>query len=196
MMTPLQSLYNWTLRIAAHKHAVWWLAGISFAQSSFFPIPPDVALMPMCLADRSKSFRYAFICTISSVLGGILGYAIGYFLFETIGKAIVEFYGLAGEFDNFKSKFNSWGIWIVFISGFSPIPYKIITIASGVTHMELAPFIIASIAGRTVRFYFVAGLIWKFGARIQNFIEKYLSLLTLLFFVLLIGGFISLKYIL
>lgn len=196
MTNSLKNLYNWTLRIAAHRRASWWLAGISFAQSAFFPVPADVALMPMCLADRGKSFRYATICTVSSVLGGLLGYAIGYFLFETAGKAIIRFYGFEDAFSTFKNNFNDWGNWIVFISGFSPIPYKVITIASGVTHMQLLPFVIASLVGRAVRFYFVAGLIWKYGTHVQGFIEKYLGWLTVLFFTLLIGGFIGLKYIL
>ncbi|MBI3441277.1 MAG: DedA family protein [Proteobacteria bacterium] len=196
MIEPLQRIYNWVLRIAAHEHAVLWLAGLSFVESSVFPIPVDVALMPMCLANRDKAFRYALICTVSSVIGGILGYAIGYFLFETIGKTIIEFYGLTKEFAIFRGKFNEWGVWVVFIAGCAPIPYKVITIASGVTQMKLVPFTVASIAGRSVRFYCVAGLIWKYGAPIQAFIEKYLGQLTLLFFALLIGGFIGLKYLL
>ena len=189
-------MYDWTMRIAAHKHAAWWLAGISFIESSVFPIPPDVALMPMCVANRDKAFRYAFICTISSVIGGMFGYAIGYFLFETLGKAIVDFYGLSKEFDTFKNKFNDWGGWIVFIAGCAPIPYKVITIASGVTKLNMMTFVIASTAGRGLRFYLVSALLWKFGAPIQAFIEKYLGRLTIIFFVLLIGGFIALKYLL
>src|ERR1700735_354579 len=114
MKNPLRRLYNWTLHVAAHRHAVLWLAGISFAESSFFPIPPDVALMPMCIANRDKAFRYATICTASSVIGGLFGYAIGYFLFESIGTHILKFYGLTHEFSVFSAKFNTWGAWIVF----------------------------------------------------------------------------------
>ncbi len=196
MFKPLRRLYNWTLRIAAHKHAVWWLAGISFIESSIFPIPPDVALMPMCIAERDKAFRYATVCTVSSVVGGLFGYAIGYFLFESIGSHILAFYGLTHEFDVFKEKFNDWGAWIVFVSGCAPIPYKVITIASGVTRLNLFIFTIASAAGRGLRFYLLAGLLWKYGKPIQTFIEKYLEHLTILFLVLLIGGFIALKYLL
>ena len=196
MIKPLRRLYDWTLHIAAHKHAAWWLAVISFVESSVFPIPPDVALMPMCIANRDKAFRYAFICTASSVVGGLFGYAIGYYLFESIGKHILDFYGLTHEFEVFKGKFNHWGAWIVFVSGCAPIPYKVITIASGVTNLNLLTFTIASIAGRAFRFYLVAGLLWKYGMPIQVFIEKYLEHLTILFFVLLIGGFIALKYLL
>jgi membrane protein YqaA with SNARE-associated domain len=196
MTNPLRRLYNWTLHVAAHKHAVWWLAGISFAESSFFPIPPDIALMPMCIAHRDKAFRYATICTVSSVVGGLFGYAIGYFLFESIGMHILKFYGLTHEFDVFKAKFNDWGAWIVFVSGCAPIPYKIITIASGVTRLNMLTFTIASIAGRGFRFYLLAGLLWKYGKPIEVFVEKYLEHLTILFIVLLIGGFVALKYML
>lgn len=195
-MNPLRRLYIWTLHIAAHRHAAWWLAGISFIESSFFPIPPDVALMPMCIANRDKALRYAFICTASSVVGGLFGYAIGYFLFETIGILILKFYGLTHEFDVFKGKFNDWGAWIVFAAGCLPIPYKVITIASGVTRLNMLTFTVASIAGRAFRFYLLAGLLWKYGKPIQLFVEKYLEHLTILFVVLLIGGFIALKYLL
>ena len=195
-MKPLRCLYDWTMRIAAHKHSVWWLAGISFAESSVFPIPPDVVLMPMCIADHKKSFRYATICTISSVFGGIFGYVIGYFLFESVGAVILNFYDLMGQFTFFQEKYNAFGEWIIFGGGLTPIPYKVITIASGVTHMNIAVFCMASIAGRAARFYLVAALIWKYGKSIQTFIEKYLGLLTILFFTLLIGGFISVKYLL
>ena len=196
MMNSLRRLYDWTMRISAHKHASWWLAALSFTESSFFPIPPDVALMPMCIANRDKAFRYAFICTLATALGGLFGYAIGYFLFESIGKHILEFYGLMKEFNTFKEKFNLWGGWIVFATGFTPIPYKVITITSGVTQMNIPLFFVASVVGRGMRFYLVAALLWKFGAPIQTFIEKYLGLLTIIFFALLIGGFISLKYLL
>lgn len=197
MMTkPLRRLYDQTMRIAAHKHAAWWLAGISFVESSVFPIPPDVVLMPMCLADRSKSFWYATICTVGSVLGGIFGYVIGYFLFESVGKVILNFYDLMGQFTSFQEKYNTWGGWIVFGGGFTPIPYKIITIASGVANMNIFVFCVASIVGRALRFYLIAALLWRYGMPIQTFIEKYLGSLTILFFTLLIGGFISLKYLL
>ena len=194
-MKYIRSLYNWAIAIAAHKHAPWFLTGLAFIESSFFPIPPDITLIPMCIAKREKSFFYAAITTTGSCLGGLLGYAIGFFLFATIGKTILEFYGMMEQFTAFQSKYNEWGGWIVFAGGLTPIPYKVITIASGVTHMNIPMFIIASIAGRAMRFYLLAALLWKFGAPIKSFIEKYLGMLTLLFFILLIGGFISLKYL-
>jgi len=173
MANPIRKLYDWTLRIAAHKHATWGLAGISFAESSFFPIPPDVVLLPMCIADQKKSFRYATICTVSSVIGGLLGYAIGYFLYDTIGIKIVEMYHYQEAFEALKEKYNEYGVWIIIAKGMTPIPYKIVTIASGVAAFP----------------------VWKFGAPIQVFVEKYLTLLTMAFLALLIGGFIALKYI-
>ena len=195
MMKFIRAIYDWTLRLAAHRRATWGLAGISFIESSVFPIPPDVVLIPMCLANRSRAFFYATICTAASVLGGVFGYAIGFFLFETLGRAILEFYGMFEKFDLFQKRYNDWGGWIVFGAGLTPFPYKVITIASGVTKMNLLVFIVASVIGRAARFFLVAALIWKFGAPIKTFIEKYMGILTILFFALLIGGFIALKYV-
>jgi membrane protein YqaA with SNARE-associated domain len=195
-MKLLRRLYDWTLRIAAHKHAAWGLAGVSFIESSVFPIPPDALLIPMCIANRRKSFHYATICTVSSVIGGLLGYAIGYYFYDQFGKHIIEIYGLTQKFGALQEKYTEWGGWIIFAKGLTPFPYKIVTILSGVMHLNLSTFIIASIFGRAVRFYLVAGLLWKFGAPIQQFIEKRLALVTGLFLVLLIGGFIGLRYLL
>jgi membrane protein YqaA with SNARE-associated domain len=195
MMKIIRHLYNKTMSIARHRHAVLGLAGISFIESSVFPIPPDVVLMPLCLAKREKAFYYATVCMVSSVLGGLFGYLIGYFLLETIGHAILNFYGLTKQFEAFKGQYNEWGAWIVVGAGFTPLPYKIVTIASGAAKMNLLVFTICSIIGRSMRFYLVAGLLWKFGAPIQIFIEKYLGLLSFLFFVLLIGGFFAIKYL-
>jgi len=187
----LRKLYDWTLSIAAHRHARWWLAAISFAESSFFPVPPDVALMPMVLAERKRAFEYALICTIASVLGGIAGYAIGYFLFDTIGEWILSTYGYHGKFDAVQQSYNEHGAWIVFTAGLTPIPYKVFTIASGVTQLNLFIFIVASTASRGLRFFAVAGLLWWFGPPIRAFIDKYFGLLSFLFVVLLIGGFLA-----
>lgn len=195
MMKIIRSMYDWTLRVASHRHATWGLFGIAFTESSFFPIPPDVVLMPMCIANRSKAFFYATICCLGSVFGGLFGYAIGFFFFETLGKPILEFYGAMAQFQTFQAKYNEWGGWIVFGAGLTPIPYKVITIASGVTHMDIPLFIITSYFGRAMRFYLVAALLWKFGEPIKIFIEKYLGLLTFLFFALLIGGFVIIKYL-
>jgi len=187
-------MYDWSISLAAHPRAEWALAGITFVESSFFPIPPDVTLIPMCLADRKKSWRYATICTVFSVLGGLFGYAIGYYLYESVGSKIIEFYGKGLEFNELKAHFDEWGGWILVAKGMTPFPYKILTIMSGVFHLSIPVFIVGSIVGRAMRFYLVAGLIWKYGDPIRIFIEKYLNWLCLAFLILLIGGFYSLKY--
>lgn len=196
MKNILARPYHWMLRIAAHRHAVWGLSGIAFIQSILFPLPPDIILMPMCLAERRKSFFYAAVCTAFSVAGGIVAYLIGLYLFDSVGKAILKIYGLTGEFDAFKQKFDEHGAWLVFISGSAPIPYKVIAIASGFVKLPLATFISISTLGRGLRFFTVAALLWKFGAPVQHFIEKHLAKLSLLFFIVLIGGFIAVKYVL
>ena len=192
----LRRLYDFTMGLAAKPRAMWFLGGISFAESSVFPIPPDVLLIPMVLANRSNAWRIALICSIFSVIGGVFGYLIGAVFFDWIGAPIIDFYGYTDKFDNFTQAYNEWGGWIVAFFGLTPFPYKVITIASGVTHLNLAVFMIASVLSRSLRFFLVAGLLWKFGEPIRDFIEKYLGLLTILFFVLLIGGFLALKYLL
>jgi len=195
MMKIIRKLYDWTLRIAAHRHAQWGLFGLSFAESSVFPLPPDLVLIPMCIAERRKAFRFAAICTVGSVLGGLFAYGVGYFLYDTIGVRIVEFYGYQEQFLAFRRLYNEHGAWIVLAGGFTPIPYKLITIASGVTQMDIVAFTVYSVIGRAGRFFLVAALLWKYGAPIKDFIEKYMGWLTILFFILLIGGFIAIKYI-
>ncbi len=192
----LKRLYEWTLEKAGHPKAERWLAGISFVESSFFPIPPDVMLLPMCLARPERALRYALICTIASVVGALLGYAIGYFLFETVGQAILDLYGLGEEFEGFASAFNEQGWLIVLLAGFTPLPFKVITIAAGATAMPLHVLIFAAIIARGARFFLVAILLWKFGEPMKAFIDKYFAILTVLAGILLIGGFIALRYIL
>lgn len=191
----LRRLYDYVMSLAAHPRAAWALAAVSFAESSFFPIPPDVMLIPMVLAKRAKAWAYALWCTIASVLGGAAGYLIGWVFFATIGKAILDFYGLGAEFDSFAGRYNEYGAWIVLFAGLTPFPYKVITIASGVTELNFVVFMLASALARGVRFFLVAGLLYWFGPPIRDFIEKYLGLLTLAFFVLLVGGFFAIKYI-
>lgn len=190
----LRRVYDWTLRMAAHKRAEWALAGVSFVESSVFPIPPDVLLMPMVLADRSKAWRYALIATISSVIGGFLGYAIGYFLFEAVGKPILDFYHVMDKYDSLKHSFDEWGAWIIIAKGWTPIPYKFLTITSGALQFDLLAFTIASVVSRGMRFFLVAGLFWAFGPSIRPFVEERLGLVTTLFVVILVGGFVAIKY--
>lgn len=192
----LRRTYDWMMRMASHDKAPLALAGVSFAESSFFPIPPDIMLIPMILAHRAKAWLYASIATVSSVIGGIAGYAIGYFLFELIGEPILNFYGYSQKFADARQLFNDWGVLILIAKGWTPFPYKILTISAGAFHMPLVPFILASIVARAMRFFLVAGLLYFFGAPIRDFIEKRLSLVTTAFVVLLIGGFVAARYIL
>ncbi len=191
----LRSLYDWTMGLAAHRHATVWLAVIAFAESSVFPIPPDILIIPMVLAAPTRAWRIVAIATAASVLGGLAGYAIGIFLFETIGRAILDFYGYFEKFARFQDWYTAWGGWIVFAGGFSPIPYKVITIASGTVHLDIWTFAIVSLISRGARFLIVAALLWKFGAPIRAFIERWLGPLSLLFVVSLVAGFIVIKYI-
>lgn len=191
----LRRLYDKTLELAAHRHAVWALAGVSFAESSFFPIPPDVMLMPMAVAERRKAWLYAAVCTIASVLGGMAGYFIGYGLFETIGEPILGLYDPERvAWDKFTQLYEEWGFWIVFAAGFSPLPYKVFTIASGVAALNFPIFVIASLLSRGARFFLVSALIYWFGPPIRAFVEKRLGLVTSVFLILLVGGFAVIKY--
>ncbi|MBT5192968.1 MAG: DedA family protein [Rhodospirillaceae bacterium] len=192
----LRALYDRTMALAGHRHANWALAVVSFIESSVFPIPPDVMLIPMVLARRHKAMLIAGICTVASVLGGLLGYAIGLYLFDAIGQPILNFYGYGEKFASFQERYNEWGVWIVLIAGLTPFPYKVITIASGVTGLSLPVFLVASIVARGLRFAIVAALLWRFGEPIRDFIERYLGLLFILFMVLLIGGFAVVKLVL
>jgi membrane protein YqaA with SNARE-associated domain len=190
----MRKLYDWMMQMAAGPKAPHALGVVSFAESSFFPIPPDVMLIPMCLANRAKSWFYATLATVTSVLGGIFGYAIGFFLFIYIGEPLLKFYGGADGFDKVKGWFAAWGVWILIAKGWTPFPFKVLTIAAGAAAMPIVPFILASIVARAMRFYLVAGLIYFFGEPIKAFIEERLTLLTTLFVIALIGGFVAIKF--
>lgn len=193
-MSPIRSVYDWTLRQSGKPHAQWILFAVAFAESSFFPIPPDALLLPMCIAQRSKALRLAAICTIGSVLGGLLGYAIGALLYDTLGQWIIETYHLQAAFERFHQGFNEWGVWIILAKGLTPIPYKLVTIASGVAHFPLIPFVLASMATRGLRFFIVAVLVMKFGAPIQVFVEKHLTWVALGLLGLIVFGFCLVLY--
>lgn len=191
----IKKMYDWAMNVASNPKGLMILCAVSFIESSFFPIPPDVFLIPLVLARRTEAFKIAFYTTVSSVLGGVFGYAIGWFLYDSIGIKILNFYHYTQQFETFCSYYNEWGAWIVFGAGLTPFPYKIITIASGVTHLNFGVFVIASVIARGMRFYLVAWLLWKYGTPMKTFIEKNLGWLSILFFVLLIGGFALLKYL-
>lgn len=191
-----KKLYAWMLNKAASPAATPLLAGVSFIESSVFPLPPDIMLVPMCLANRKKAFWFAFVCSIASVMGGLLGYAIGFFLFETVGKWILNFYGGADNaYEAFKNSFDQYGFWLVLMAGFTPFPFKVITICSGLTKLNLGVFILASAVSRSGRFFLEATLIYIYGDKIRNLLEKHLELITVLFFMLLICGFLLIKFI-
>ncbi len=191
----LRRLYDWVIGLAGSRHALPAMGVVAFAESSFFPIPPDVMLIPMVLANRTKAFRIALICTFCSVIGGLLGYAIGYYFFETAGAWLVKTYGLQAGLERFRQQYAEWGIWVILIKGLTPIPYKLVTIASGAAHFDLFTFVWASIVTRGARFFIVAALLWKYGEPIRAFIEKRLTLVTWLFLIVLIGGFVVVRYL-
>lgn len=185
----LRKMYDKTLELSAHPKAVWYLALVCFIESSFFPIPPYVMIMPMVLANRQKAWFYAAVATISSVLGGLLGYFIGYFFFQSIALPLLEIYSYQDEFAHIQAIYDEYGAWIVLLSGVSPLPYKVITIMSGLAQMNLVVFIACSIVIRALRFFVFAGLLWKFGEPMKGFIDKHFNMLTILFFVLCLGAF-------
>ena len=203
MANPLKKLYNWVIHWADTRWGVTALFLLAFAESSFFPVPPDVLLIACCLGCSKKSFRYAAVCTAGSVLGAMFGFSIGHFIWLTPGG---EFTGVAEfffksvfsieDYYNIKELYEQNNFWVVFTAGFTPIPYKLITITAGVFNINFVMFLIASIVSRGMRFFLIGGLIWKFGAPIKTFIDKYFNALAIAFTVLLIGGFVAVKYLL
>ena len=192
-MQLFSPLYEKVMRWAAHRHAQWYLAGLSFAESSFFPIPPDVMLAPMALADTKKAWRFALITTIFSVIGGAAGYAIGMFAFDLV-QPLLEKAGYMGKYQLAVDWFKQWGVWVVFIAGFSPIPYKLFTIAGGVVAMAFLPFMLASLIGRGARFFIVAGLMAWGGERMDQALRQYVDRIGWMVVVLAIVAFIWLKF--
>ncbi|MGQ7793823.1 YqaA family protein [Faunimonas sp. B44] len=191
----LRPLYEWTMRLAESRNASTALGTVSFIESSVFPIPPDALLVPMVLANRARAWRYAFVCTVTSVLGGLAGYLIGALLFELVAQPILALYGYADRFQQFADAYNRWGAWAVLFAGVTPFPFKVITIASGATQLSLPIFIVASLVARGIRFYAVAGLLYLYGPPIRRFIEERLGLVFTLSLVLLIGGFVLVKFV-
>ena len=183
----VRRLYDWAMTISLKPNAVWGLVVVSFVESSFFPIPPDVVLIPLVLAQRQKAFKLALYCTIASVLGGFLGYFIGWVLDESVLNPLLTQWGMMDSFNTFKEWYHAFGAWIVFMAGLTPFPYKVITIASGALGLNLFVFTVASVLSRGGRFFLVAWLLYKWGDPMKTFIEKNLGWLSVLFFVLLVG---------
>lgn len=191
----IRALYDWTIRLAEHPRALWALAVIAFIESSVFPIPPDILMIPMILATPRRAFVIAGVATVASVLGGLFGYWIGAVLFDQIGLPVLEFYGKTGNFETFSQTYNDWGAWAVLIAGVTPFPYKVVTILSGSTGLDLVVFMLASVLARGLRFFVLAALLWKFGPPIRDFIERRLGLMFTLFVLGLLGGFYLLRYL-
>ncbi|MEX2517776.1 MAG: YqaA family protein [Paracoccaceae bacterium] len=191
----LRRLYDWTIAFAESPHAIWALAIVSFIESSVFPIPPHALLIPMVIARPASWAKFAFVCSVASVLGGVLGYALGSFAFDSIGGPVLEFYGYAERFDLFAARYNEYGAWAVLFAGLTPFPFKIITILSGATALNFPIFLLASVIARFAIFFAIAALLWKIGPPIRVFIEKRLGLITTIFMILLFGGFAAAKYL-
>lgn len=191
----LRRLYDWTMTASAGPNALRTLAAVAFAESSFFPIPPDAMIIPMVLARPDRAWRVALVATLGSVIGGMAGYAIGYYFFATIGLKLIALYGLQAGFDQFRGAYAQYGLWIILIKGLTPIPYKLVTIASGAAAFNFWIFVAASIATRGARFFLVAALLRQFGSPIRDFIERRLTLVTTAFLVCLVGGFVVIKYV-
>ena len=187
----LRSLYDWTMAKAAHPHAVWWLAMFSFVEASFFPIPPHPLLGLMCLAEPKKAVKFAAIATFASVLGGLLGYAIGWGLYDTVGTQLLAWLGMTESFPVAACYLREYGAEIIMIKGATPIPFKLLTITAGFIHMALVPFILASIVSRSISFMIVGVLFRLFGASIKRFIDEYLGTATAIFLALVVGGFLA-----
>ena len=192
-------LYDWTLAWAYRPSAAYALSALSFAESSFFPVPPDVLLLPLVLGNRRKWLRYAFLCSLASVLGGVFGYCIGVWLWAGIDQYAFDWFSWAGftpdKFREVSQAYENWNFWVVFTAGFTPLPFKLITITAGVCRINFVVFLVAAVISRSARFFMVSGLAYAFGPKITPFIDKYFNWLALLFAVLLIGGFVVTKYV-
>ena len=184
-----RALYDWTLRMAGHRHAIRYMGVVSFAESSFFPIPPDVMVVPMVLARRDQAYWIATVCTVTSVLGGMFGYAIGYFLFDSLGQLLIRVYGMQQGIDEFRHWFAQYGAAIILLKGLTPIPFKLVTIASGFAAFNFPLFVLCAMITRGARFFALAWLLKRYGEPMQAFIEKRLTLVSWLFLAVLIGGF-------
>jgi len=189
-MRIVRRLYDWVLSWADSPYGSWALFVLAFAESSFFPIPPDVLLVALAVGAHKKAFRFALICTVGSVLGGMLGYLIGWQFMALVGDRIVALFGFADKFARVEYLYNTWDVWVVFIAGFTPIPYKVFTIAAGLFTINFPLFVLASALGRAGRFCLVAGLIYLFGPAIKAFIDRYFNLVVTTFTILLVGGFV------
>ncbi|MEN8142830.1 MAG: YqaA family protein [Thermodesulfobacteriota bacterium] len=191
----LHNLYDWTMEWLQTPYGVMVLFLVAIAESSFFPIPPDVFLMALCISLPKKSFRFAGICAVGSVIGGVIGYGLGLWFMDALGSRIIELYGFADKYQVVQDLYREYDAWAVGAAGFTPLPYKVFTITAGAFRIDFPTFVLVSLVSRSARFMLVAGLIYKFGAPIRGFIERYLNILTMIFLVLLVSGFVLLKWL-
>ena len=191
----LRRLYEWVLSWAEHRSALWALFGLSFAEASFFPIPPDVLLMAMAIGKPRRALRFALVCLAGSLLGGLFGYLLGYQFYTLIGKPIIDLYSAEDQYGRLRELFETWNVVAVAVAGFTPIPFKVFTIAAGAFRVNLLTFFLAAAASRSARFFLVSGLIYYFGPAVKEKIDRYFNQLTVLFMILLVGGFLVLKYV-
>lgn len=192
----LPRIYDWILHWAETPHSRWALFLLALCESSFFPVPPDLLLIPLCVAVPRKSFIYSLVCSLGSIIGGCIGYLIGWQFMDTIGGSIIDFYGFHDKYQHIQSLYMSYDAWAIGIAGFTPVPYKVFTITAGAFRINFAVFFIASSISRSARFFLVGGLIYTFGSGIQSFIERYFNTLAVIFTILLVLGFVLLKYLL
>ncbi len=189
----LRRTYDWVMQWAHSPYGTWALFWLALAESSFFPVPPDVLLTALSLSRPAKAFLYAGVCSVGSVIGGVIGYFLGFGLMEAVGRPILEMYGAMEKFNVIKGLYNRYDAWAVGVAGFTPIPYKIFTIAAGACEINIGIFILASLAGRSARFFMLGGLIYRFGEPVKDFIDRYFNLLTIIFIALLVAGFILVR---
>jgi membrane protein YqaA with SNARE-associated domain len=186
----LRKIYDWCIAAAEKPYALWLLAAVAFAESSFFPVPPDVMLIPMSLARPQRAWLYALVCTIASVIGGLLGYAIGSLLYDSVGQWLIQLYGYGDKVDAFRASYAQYGAWIILLKGLTPIPYKIVTITSGFANYNIGLFVLFSIIARGGRFFFVAILLNRYGETIRHYIEKHLTLFVVAAAAVVVAGFV------
>ncbi|MEX0841486.1 MAG: YqaA family protein [Xanthobacteraceae bacterium] len=191
----IRRLYNWCIAAAGKPHASWIMGTVSFVESSFFPVPPDVMLIPMSLARPDRAYFYATLCTVTSVAGGLLGYFIGAYLYDSLGLWLMQLYGYGSKIEAFREAYREWGAWIIVLKGMTPIPYKIVTIASGFTNYPILPFILLSFIARGMRFYFVAFLLSRYGTRARAILEERLEFWVTVGAIVLVAGIIAAVYI-
>ncbi|MCK5235457.1 MAG: DedA family protein [Deltaproteobacteria bacterium] len=195
-MRFIKKIYDWVLSWADTKYALPALFLLAVAESSFFPIPPDVLLIALAISIPTKAFRYALIVSIGSVVGGVIGYALGFYFMETVGNSIIALYGFEDKFLRIQELYREYDAWAVAIAGFTPIPYKVFTITAGAFNIDFLVFLVASAVSRSLRFFILAILIYHYGAHIKSFIDRYFNVITIVFTVLLIGGFVLVKFML